>query len=99
MKNTSTSAIVQFIGSDWTKLFCFCFVIMASAVASSQNVWSQNEASAAGDEEEPLVVQVYDVSEFVTQSYDQPFDGFVIPGVSADQHSVFMGGDLSLIHI
>ena len=86
MKNTSTSAIAQFIGSDWTKLFCFCFVVVASTFAGSQNVWSQT------DEEEPAVVQVYDVSEFVTQSIDQPFDGFVIPGVSADQ-------PLSLIHI
>ena len=86
MKTTFTSAALQFFGSDWTKLFSVCFVVIASIVTSAQSALSQD------DEEEPVVVQVYDVSEFVTQRNDHPFDGFKIPGIFTSEPSVFMGG-------
>ena len=85
MKTTLTSTASQFIGIDWTKLFSCCFVIMALTVGSAENALSQD------DEDEPFVVQVYDISEFVTPKSDQPFDGFVIPGISPDQPDDFIG--------
>ena len=86
MKTTFTSAALPFFGSDWAKLFSVCFVVITLTVTSAQSALSQD------DEEEPVVVQVYDVSEFVTPSDDHPFDGFKIPGIFTSEPSVFTGG-------
>lgn len=86
MKTTLTSAAIQLIRNDWARLFCFCLVAIASTCTINQTALAQD------DEEEPLVVQVYDVSEFVTPKDDHPFDGFVIPGISTDQSIGFIGG-------
>ena len=88
MKTTLTSTVSQFVGSDWTKLFSICFVFMALTVVSSQPALSQDE----DDDEEPVVVQVYDVAEFVTQRSDRPFDGFEIPGIFTEKPDKFWGG-------
>ena len=85
MKTTLTSTASQLIGSDWTKLFSCCFVIMALTVGNAGNALSQD------DEDEPFVVQVYDISEFVTPRSDQPFDGFVIPGIADNEPNNFRG--------
>lgn len=86
MKTTFTSAALPLIGSDWTKLFSSCFVIIAFTIVSAQNASSQD------GEDEPVVVQVHDVSEFVTARSDQPFGGFVIPGISASEPSIVIAG-------
>ena len=86
MKIKFTSTTLRLIKSHRTRLFSFCFVIMTLASANAQVALSQD------GEGEPIVVQVYDISEFVTQRTDQPFDGFVIPGISPDQPDVFTGG-------
>ncbi|MDB2685661.1 hypothetical protein N9Y42_00420 [Mariniblastus sp.] len=85
MRTTFPSSALQFIGSDLTKLFSFCLIVITLAVTSTQSVFAQDE------EDEPIVVQVYDVSEFVTQKSDHPFDGFVIPGISDFKEGFFNG--------
>ena len=80
MKITFTSIVTQVISGRWTKRFSFCLAIMALIIFNAQAVSAQDD----DDDEEPIVVQVYDVAEFVTQKSDQPFKGFVIPGLAPD---------------
>ena len=87
-KSNTTFAHRKATVGNWRKLFGFCFVIMALAVASSQIALSQEK----DEDDEPVVVQVYDVAEFVTHRSDQPFEGFVIPGVSDEDSKKSHGG-------